>query len=517
MPTVHDLIQGSDEWHRFRLDHFGASEAAAMLGLSPHVKRGELLRMKHTGQPKEFSDWFQKNILDNGHAVEALARPMAEAIIGDELYPATYSEGKLSASCDGLTMDGSIAFEHKQWNEELAAAVKAGTLPNEHQPQCQQVMMVTGANRCLFMVSNGTSGACAYMWVEPDAEWRKTLMQGWTQFAADLANYQPTENAPMPTAAPIEQLPALLVQVEGRVLATNLDQFKKTALAFIQNIKTDLATDQDFADAEKQTKFLKEGEDKLDVVKSQALAQTASIDELFRAIDHIREEMRAKRLTLEKAVKTRKESIRTEIVEGGRKAMADHIDGLNKRLGKPYMPAKPWADFVAAIKGKKTISSLRDSVDTELARGKIAANEVADLIQTNLNTLTELASDHKFLFADAGQLVLKANDDLTALVKLRIGEHKEAQAKKAEEDRIRETARTEADRIAKEQQPAPVSPSATAPPAYVPPATAIPSPTATKQTRPTDDQIIETLAVYYFVDKHTVIKWLSEMMARKLA
>lgn len=77
MPTVHDLIQGSDEWHRFRLDHFGASEAAAMLGLSPHVKRGELLRMKHTGQPKEFSDWFQKNILDNGHAVEALARPMA--------------------------------------------------------------------------------------------------------------------------------------------------------------------------------------------------------------------------------------------------------------------------------------------------------------------------------------------------------------------------------------------------------------------------------------------------------
>ena len=46
---VHKLIQGSPEWHQFRLAHYGASEAAAMLGLSAKVTRTELLQAKKTG------------------------------------------------------------------------------------------------------------------------------------------------------------------------------------------------------------------------------------------------------------------------------------------------------------------------------------------------------------------------------------------------------------------------------------------------------------------------------------
>jgi predicted phage-related endonuclease len=49
---VHNLIQGTDEWAAFRLAHHGASEAAAMLGLSKKTTRSELLRMKHTATPK---------------------------------------------------------------------------------------------------------------------------------------------------------------------------------------------------------------------------------------------------------------------------------------------------------------------------------------------------------------------------------------------------------------------------------------------------------------------------------
>ena len=98
MSTVHDLVQGSPEWHAFRLEHFGASEAAAMLGISTKVKRSELLRMKHTGNAKEFSDWVQENILDRGHQVEAMCRPLIAERICEDLYPLTYSNGKLSAS-----------------------------------------------------------------------------------------------------------------------------------------------------------------------------------------------------------------------------------------------------------------------------------------------------------------------------------------------------------------------------------------------------------------------------------
>ena len=105
--------------------HAQTAPAAAMLGLSKKTTRSELLRMKHTGTPKEFSDWVQVNILDYGHEVEAMARPIIEDLIGEDLYPVTCSNedtgGILSASCDGLTMGYDTAFEHKQWAAELAA------------------------------------------------------------------------------------------------------------------------------------------------------------------------------------------------------------------------------------------------------------------------------------------------------------------------------------------------------------------------------------------------------------
>ncbi len=430
MTTQHELVQGTDAWHQFRLEHFGASEAAAMLGLSSKVKRNELLRMKHTGVAKEFSDWVQKNILDNGHEVEALARPIAEASIGDELYPATYSEGKLSASCDGLTMDGSTAFEHKQWNVELAAAVSAGTLPDEHQPQCQQVMMVTGAKRLFFMVSDGTTDNCETMWVMLDAAWRKKILQGWAQFAEDLAGYQHVEIKPQPVAAVVVDLPAVSVQVSGHIaIRENFALFETALRDFIDNrLIRAPQTDQDFADLDAQIKTLKKAEDALNAAESNVIAQVASIDAVKRVKDMLYNLTRDNRLAAEKLLEAEKINRRRAIQEAGESAMRVHIDGLNIAIGKTYMPDQKWADFVAAMRGKKTIASLKDAVDTELACAKIAANEVADRIQVNLNSLRELASDHAFLFADTAQIVLKANDDLVALIKNRLREHKESEA-----------------------------------------------------------------------------------------
>ena len=37
------LTQGSPEWHAHRAKHFNASDAAAMLGISPYMSRDELL------------------------------------------------------------------------------------------------------------------------------------------------------------------------------------------------------------------------------------------------------------------------------------------------------------------------------------------------------------------------------------------------------------------------------------------------------------------------------------------
>jgi predicted phage-related endonuclease len=454
---IHTLIQGSDEWHQFRLEHFGASEAAAMLGLSKKTTRSELLRMKHTGIAKEFSAWVQENILDHGHEVEALARPLIEAIIGEDLFAATYSFGMLSASCDGITMGGDIAFEHKQYSAALFAAVLDGELPDEHQPQCQQIMLVTGAEKVIFVCSDGTAERMAYVEVFPDPAWQSRLTAGWKQFATDLSSYVPVEIIPAAVGTSIKELPVLIVQVDGRVVSSNLAEYREIALASIADINLNLNTDQEFADAKKAVKWCGDGEDRLALVKSQALEQTASIGELFRTVDEVSAKLRETRLMLDKTIKARNDAVRVEIVQTGKTQFASHIASLNARIGKPFMPAIA-ADFAAAIKGKSSFDKMRDAVGTELARAKIDADAVADAIQGNLRVFDGVSEQHQGLFADLGQLVLKAHDDFSNAITLRITQHEEREAKRKADDQARmeadakAAAERERDRIAAEER-----------------------------------------------------------------
>jgi len=450
MKQIHDLQQGTDAWHQFRFEHDGASEAAAMLGLSRTVKRNELLRMKKTGIAKAFSEWVQENVLDYGHEVEALARPIIEEIFGVKLYPVTYSNGRQSASCDGMDMADELAMEHKQWNDALAARVRTGSVPLEHMPQCQQILMVTEAKELIFVVSDGSREKMVYCMVQPDPEWFERLRAGWAQFHKDLADYVPTEVVVEPVGRSPETLPALHIVLKGEVSASNLAEFKDVALTAIRSVNRDLKTDQDFADSAKARKWCEDIEARVAAAKDHALSQTASIDLLFRTMDEVSAEARDVRLALEKLEKARKESRRGEIVAGGVKGLANHIAALNTRLGKPYMPAIP-ADFGGAIKNLRTFDSMQNAVDTALATAKIAASAAADRIQANLSYLSEdVPQGHAFLFADLQALVLKAPDDFRAVVDNRIAAHKEQKEREeaAQRERIRQE---ELKRIEREQ------------------------------------------------------------------
>jgi len=503
---LHNLIQGSDEWNQFRLEHDGASEAVFALGIK--TKRGtrnELLRIKHTGIAKEFSAWVQENVLDRGHEIEALTRPMVEALIGESLYPVTYSYGRLSASCDGLTADDETAFECKQWNEALAEAVRRKELPEEHQPQCQQVMHVNGAKRLIFAVSDGTPDKFEWMEVLPDPAWVARIIAGWAQFNKDLAEYVPQEVIPAVVAAPQMALPSVSVQVHGSIaIRDNLSAFGDALTAYVARINKKPETDQDFADLEASVKTLKEAEEKLEAAKNGALGQVESIDLMKRTADQLQELARTNRLVIEKLVKAEKENRRNAHIRRGIDALADHVAALNSRLGKPYMP-QIVADFAGKVKGLKSIDSIKNAVDTELARCKIDANAVADKIDANLKTLRELATDHTFLFADTAQIVQKSNDDLTALVKMRIAEHKartEAEERAKIESQQRETAppTTNPEPSKEDSGAAPVAAPAT-----------VSTFSARRKMRPTDDEIIGALSLHFRVHESKVIEWLLEM------
>lgn len=431
---IHNVAQGSAEWLALRAQYRTASEAPAMMGASKYQSRSDLLAAKKTGITPDVTP-SQQFIFDKGHATEALARPLTEASIGEELYPIVATEGNLLASMDGATMLGETLFEHKLWNESVVAQVKAGELAPHYYWQLEQQLLVSGAERVIFVCSDGTPENFVHMEYRPVAGRAAQLIEGWKQFEADLANFELADAPSIVVGKAPDELPALRIELTGMVTASNLKVFEDSALAVIDSVKTTLSTDQDFADAKKAVKWCGDVEEAVAVAKKQALSQTQSIDELFSSLDRISAHARETRLKVDKLVKAQELLVKTNIKQKAELALADHIAAINKTLGQVTLPHVV-SDFAGAMKNKRTIASLQDAVDTELARAKIDASQAADGIRLNLTSLAELAVDHAFLFSDVQQLVTKANDDLVTLIKFRISEHQKAEQAKADAKRI---------------------------------------------------------------------------------
>jgi len=407
--NIVSIAQGSPEWLAHRGKHFNASDAPAMLGCSPYKSRRQLLREVKTGLTPEVDAAAQKRF-NNGHRLEALARPLAEEVIGEPLYPVTGTNGRFSASFDGLTLAEDAAFEHKAINADLRAAFQTGAdLPLHYRVQMEQQLLVSGAERVLFMASDWDGAGNLieehHRWYLPDHGLRSQIADGWAQFARDLETFEvECDAAPAVVGSSPDTLPALRIEVEGAVIASNLPAFRETALAAIRSVNRTLATDQDFADAELSVKWCRDVEERLEAQKRHALSQTVSIEELFRTMDDIAAESRRVRLDLEKLVKARKEEIRAAIVMDAQRALAKHLATLSAEV-EPFTVSGVAADFAGAIKGKRSITAMHDAVDHALADAKIAADAAARVVRTNAAALHDLAAGRESLFPDAGRLV----------------------------------------------------------------------------------------------------------------
>lgn len=486
---IHNVAQGSAEWLALRAKFRTASEAPAMMGASKYQSRTDLLMAKKTGITPDVTP-SQQFIFDKGHATEAMARPLAEALIGEELYPIVATEGNLLASMDGATMLGETLFEHKLWNESVVAQVKAGDLAPHYYWQLEQQLLVSGAERVIFVCSDGTPENFVHMEYRPVAGRAAQLIEGWKQFEVDLANFEMADAPSIVVGKAPDELPALRIELTGMVTASNLKVFEDSALAVIDSVKTTLSTDQDFADAKKAVKWCGDVEEAVSIAKKQALSQTQSIDELFSSLDRISAHARETRLKVDKLVKAQELLVKTTIKQKAELALAEHVAGINRTLGQVALP-NVHVDFAGAMKNKRTIASLQDAVDTELARAKIDASQAADSIRLNLNSLAELAVDHAFLFSDVQQLVTKANDDLVTLIKFRISEHQKAEQEKADAKLIAEE--QEAQRLAA-IKPEPVVEKVATPE----PVRAAPVQTAaqvTKAAKPVTSQAVEQVAL----------------------
>lgn len=465
MQTV-SLVQGSPEWHAHRAHHFNASDAPAMMGCSSYKSRSQLIKELATGLTGEVDPATQRRF-DDGHRFEALARPLAEEIISEPLSPCVGVNGMWSASFDGLTFMHDAAFEHKTLNNTLREVMLEGCtgadLPLMYQVQMEHQAMVSGCKRILFMASEWGPGneliEMRYCWYTPNPDLRAKIKEGWLQLAKEVEAYDPTAERPAPAvAAPVESLPAVVVQVNGALtVGGNLEDFGAALRTFIDRIPKKPSTDQEFADAEAATKALKKAEEALAAAEDGALAQISDVEVMRRTVADLKNLARTTRLATEKLVAAEKEARRTEIVTGAQAQLDHHVQALNQRLGANWLP-RVAGGFAETIKGLKSLDSMRDKVAVTLTNAKHDANQLAARLEANRKHLVQEDGDWIALFADFYTVGAKAEEDFQALASLRIGNHKQAEAARLdkERDRIRaeEAARLEREAAAKAQQEA---------------------------------------------------------------
>lgn len=444
-----NLIQGDANWHAHRATSKNASDVPAMLGCSKYKTRSELLHEAFTGIRPEATPDLQRRY-DDGHAIEEAQLPGAEEVIGEQLYPVVgcerFGDIELSASFDGLTLLEDTAYECKTLNEKLRAALPApgpdgndaAALPKMYRAQMEQQLMVCGGDRVLFTAATKDGSDVRRCWYSSDAALRAEILAGWKQFDADLKTYVPAAAVEKVVAEPVEALPAPVVQVTGQIaLQDNFKVFEARLRDFLENkLIRKPTTDQDFADLDGQIKAMKSARESLKAAEAQMLAQVQPVDQAKKTKDMLDKLLQQNVKMAEDMLTAEKDRRKGEIVAGGVAALKAHIDALNTRLGKPYMPAIP-ADFGGVVRGLKSLASMEDKVSGELARAKIAAHEVADRIDANLKYLRENAKDYTALFPDTAQIVLKATDDLQALATSRIAQHQAAEQKRLDDERAR--------------------------------------------------------------------------------
>jgi len=450
-------IQGSSGWLKAREGCFNASELSAAAGVSKYTSRAALLKQKATGIAPEVDD-FKQTLFNKGHAAEASARVIAEEIVGADLSPTTgmveIDGMKILASFDGITFDGEVVFEHKLWSDDLAAQVDRGVLEPHYQLQIEQQMMVSGAKQCLFMTSDGTESKMKYCWI-PAPESFDHILTIWRQFDIDLKNYVPAAVEVKPQAEAIKALPAVFVQATGMVTASNLAEFKEAATSFIAAIKTELVSDQDFADAESTVKFCKEAETNLEATKASVLAQMSTVDEVVRTLDHIKKQLADKRLMLDKLVKSEKEQRKGAIVTKADKDFTEYAMQLEVEI-KPIGLNRATVSaarmgFADAIKGLKSLASMQEKVDNALRDAKFAVDQEAADIRKKLAWCKENAAGQSALFPDLQSLMVLPMDAFALTITSRIEKQKADEAARLEAETARIRAEEEAKATAKAQ------------------------------------------------------------------
>lgn len=430
--------QGTPEWHAHRARYFNASDAPAMMGCSPYKTRDQLVRELATGLSEEITPQ-KAAIFEAGHRAEALARPLAERIVGEELFPVTAvaDEGPYSASMDGLSMGEDKNFEHKALNDVLREAMFPGCtgadLPLLYRVQMEHQNLVgESIERTLFMASKwdqaGNLIEERHCWYTPDPALRAAIVEGWKKLELDVAAYAPDQQAPAPKLDPKDKqakLPAIRIEVRGEVVASNVEDLRALAVGRIALVKTELATDQDFLDAKVDADWLREVAASMKMGLQMVRAGMEPVDAVMTMMEQVEALATRKAIDLEKQVETEGKRRKDAVVDTAQVELNQHIQKHNDALGANYLQ-RVVGPLAMAAKGLKTIKSTEEKVGAALVAEKAKADALALAFTRNRAVLKVDGTDWISLFPDFATMGSSEPEVFQAIAKQRIEKAKEA-------------------------------------------------------------------------------------------
>lgn len=170
------MIQGSPEWHEWRMRGVGASEVPAILGVCPYNTAHDIWLVK-TGRKKGFEG---NSFTQHGQETEGRARARYEIQTMQDMAPACATHPKFTmcaASLDGLSEDGKLVLEIKcPKGADVLAQAKAGKVAEHYWPQVQYQLAVTGADLLHFFVYHSDTEQDALVEVKPDVEYQGMIV-----------------------------------------------------------------------------------------------------------------------------------------------------------------------------------------------------------------------------------------------------------------------------------------------------------------------------------------------------
>jgi hypothetical protein len=241
----------------------------------------------------------------------------------------------------------------------------------------------------------------------------------------------------------------LILRVTGEVQASNIKEFETQALLYIDQIKTELVTDQDFAEAKQVVKSCKVAEDRIANALQQAVMSMETVAEVKAIAEKLQVKLRDTRLMLDKKVKTEEVLRKNEIVNAGIKKVTDHLEESQVQ----HAFSVDIAAIKDATKNKRSLDSMRESVTAVADEQIVKINDMETLYLENFVTIQKTEAEYPGLFPDAKRIAVSSAEVVEAQISSRVNKYLFDMQQKKEAERVakEETERKEAERIAREK------------------------------------------------------------------